>query len=259
MDSIGGTIKKIDSLSGALSIAMEKVGSASQKVDDNATESLSEIESGVQTGNRVTQKTGESSKYAGNAQRNMSNINDSMKFSVEKIEALKETSEKIIEFIKIIQDISSKTNLLSINASIEAAHAGESGRGFKVVADGIRELSTISQQSAQSIKNAVQEITSLIQETTSSFGATEKDIESGTNTISELLTFVDDIATAINQLMSFINTIEKTATTTSQLVVEQNESVTEVSSIGQELSEIARKLTLEFEKINNAIKHTDMG
>jgi methyl-accepting chemotaxis protein len=158
-----------------------------------------------------------------------------MTFSLQKIEALKVTSEKIIEFLKIIEDISSKTNLLSINASIEAAHAGESGRGFKVVADGIRELSTISQESALSIKNAVQEINGLIQETTSSFSATEKDIESGTNTISALLTFVDEVASAINQLMSFVNTIEITATTTSKLVGEQNVSVTEVSSIGQEL------------------------
>jgi PAS domain S-box-containing protein len=259
MDSIGETIKKIDSLSGVLNSAMEKVNGSSQKVDKNSVESINEIESGVKTGVHVTQKTGESSKYAGNVQSNMANINDSMKFSIEKIELLKEKSLSIIEFIKIIQDISSKTNLLSINASIEAAHAGESGRGFKVVADGIRELSTISQNSALSIKNAVQEINVLITDTISSFNATEKDIESGTNTISELLTFVNDIANAVNQLMSFIDKIEQIATTTSQLVGEQNESVTEVSNIGHQLSEIAKKLTLDFDKVFKAIQHTDMG
>jgi PAS domain S-box-containing protein len=259
MNSIEETIKKIDSLSGTLNTAMEKVNNSSQKVDENASESISEIENGVQTGNRVSQKAGESSKYAGNAQSNMKSINDSMKFSVEKIYQLDEKSQSIIEFIKIIQDISSKTNLLSINASIEAAHAGETGRGFKVVADGIRELSKISQDSAVSIRNAVNEINSLIKETTSSFDATEKDIESGSNTISELLNFVGDIASAINQLMSFINIIEKTAFTTSQLVGEQKESIKEVHNIGQELSEIAKKLTLEFDRIINAIKHTDMG
>jgi PAS domain S-box-containing protein len=259
MNSIEETIKKIDSLSGTLNTAMEKVNNASQKVNENASESISEIESGVQTGNRVSQKTGESSKYAGNAQSNMKNINNSMKFSVEKISQLEEKSQSIIEFIKIIQDISSKTNLLAINASIEAAHAGESGRGFKVVADGVRELSKISQDSAVSIKNAVNEINSLIKETTSSFDATEKDIESGTSTISELLNFVGDIANAINQLMTYINIIEKTAITTSELVGEQKTSINEVHNIGQELSEIAKKLTLEFDKIINAIKHTDMG
>jgi PAS domain S-box-containing protein len=259
MDSIGETIKKIDSLSGVLNSAMEIVNGSSQKVDENSAKSINEIESGVKTGTQVAQKTGESSRYAGNVQSNMANITDSMKFSIEKIGLLQKKSLSIIEFIKIIQDISSKTNLLSINASIEAAHAGESGRGFKVVADGIRELSAISQNSALSIKNAVEEINALIGETISSFNATEKDIVSGTNTISELLTFVNDIANAVDQLMSFINKIERIATTTSQLVGEQNESVTEVSSIGQQLSEIAKELTLDFEKVFQALQHKDMG
>jgi hypothetical protein len=53
--------------------------------------------------------------------------------------------------------------------------------------------------------------------------------------------------------------VDKTASVTSQLVGEQKESVEEVHSIGQELHEIAKELTIEFENIINAIKHTDMG
>jgi methyl-accepting chemotaxis protein len=259
MNSIGQTIQKIDSLSDTLNAAMDKVNSISKKVDGTAAESLEEVRDGVQTGNRVNQKTGESSTYAGSVQDNMKNINESMNFSVDKISALKHKSETIIEFIKIIQDISSKTNLLAINASIEAAHAGESGRGFKVVADGIRELSKISHDSAMSIKNAVQEINSLITETTASFSVTGKNIESGTNTISELLTFVDDIANSMKDLLHIINSIENTTAVTSQLLGEQNESVAVVSNVGHDLSEIAKKLTLEFDRVFKAIQHQDMG
>jgi methyl-accepting chemotaxis protein len=238
---------------------MVKVDGISKKVNGNAAESLEEVKDGVQTGVRVNQKTEESGTYASNVQTNMKNINESMTFSVDKISALKHKSETIIEFIKIIQDISSKTNLLAINASIEAAHAGESGRGFKVVADGIRELSKISHDSAMSIKNAVQEINSLITETTASFSITGKNIESGTNTISELLSFVNDIATAVKDLMQIIERIENTSAVTAQLVGEQDESVAVVSSVGHEFSEIAKKLTLEFEKVFKAIQHQDMG
>jgi hypothetical protein len=259
MNSIGERIKKIESLSVTLSGAMEKVHSTSKKVNGNAAESLDEVRDGVKTGVKVNEKTAESSNFAGSVQTNMKNINDSMKFSIDKISALKEKSETIIEFIKIIQDISSKTNLLAINASIEAAHAGESGRGFKVVADGIRELSKISHDSAMSINSAVQEINSLITETTNSFGVTEKDIVAGTDTISELLTFVNDIAVAVRDLMQVIHSIENTSTITSQLIGEQNESVDAVSNVGQEFSEIAKKLTVEFDRVFNAIQHKDMG
>jgi hypothetical protein len=59
--------------------------------------------------------------------------------------------------------------------------------------------------------------------------------------------------------MTYINIIEKTVITTSQLVGEQKILINEVHNTGQELSEIAKKLTLEFDRIINAIKHTDMG
>jgi len=259
MNSIGQVIKKIESVSNSLIDEMGKVNNLSKKVGENSSETLNDIEKGVKAGNSVSGKAGDSSRYAGIVKGNMKNINESMKFSVEKISSLKEVSGKIIEFIKIIQDISSKTNLLAINASIEAAHAGESGRGFKVVADGIRELSKTSQDSAQQIKSAVMEINSMIDETTASLNDTEKNIESGTNTISDLLNFVNDISNSIKELMNVIHTIESAATTSSEHIEKQNESVKEISNVGNELSKIAKELAHEFEKVFKAIQHTDMG
>ena len=259
MGSIGETIKKIDSASGNLGAAMEQVNNASKKVSDKSEESLTEIKIGVQTGVTVGRKAHDSSKYIGNVQDNINNINNSMKFSVDKISLLKEKSESIIEFIKMIQEISSKTNLLSINASIEAAHAGESGRGFKVVADGIRELSKNSNESAQSISGTVKEINELIKEAKTSFTATENEIEAGMNTISELLTFVNQISDSVKELMDVIDITEKATESTSGLIEEQNASFVEVSRVGKELSTIAKDLTREFDRVIKSIQHTDMG
>ena len=259
MKSIGEIIKTIGNESSALLGIMEKVGVTSGKVDEKARESLVSITTGVQAGNGVYEKTEHSNKYAGSVQENMQVINESMKFSIEKISTLKEKSEIIIQFVSVIQDIASKTNLLAINASIEAAHAGEAGRGFKVVADGIRELSKNSSESAQSIKKTIQEIISLVQETNVSLNKTEKNIQTGTSHISELLGLVTDIDSSTKTLLGILDTIESAASSTSRLGNEQISLVTEMTNVGKDLSSISETLSKEFERVFAAIQHQDMG
>ncbi len=97
-------------------------------------------------------------------------------------------SEGLMEISQIIQDIASQTNLLSMNAAIEAAHAGESGKGFAVVADEIRKLAESSSSQTKTIETVLKKIrdsmTGIIkysEEVVSNFTA----IESGVRTVAE--------------------------------------------------------------------------
>jgi PAS domain S-box-containing protein len=259
MDTIGQLIKNIESASITLNEAIDKTETISQEVNKKARESLESVKNGVNASTNVSEKARNSSDYAGNVQTNMATINESMGISSLKISALKEKSEKVIEFVKMIQEISSKTNLFAINASIEAAHAGESDRGFKVVADGIRELSKNSSESAHSIQETIREIVALIQETIVSIEITGKNISSGTSHITELLTFVTEINESSKVLLSIMNVIENAAAATSKFGDEQSITVIEVDKIGNELSEIAEKLRQEFEIVFKAMQRADMG
>ncbi|MDR0444270.1 MAG: methyl-accepting chemotaxis protein [Treponema sp.] len=259
MDLIGQFIKSIDSVGTNINTAIERVNFIDAKVNEMAHESLSNVKNGVKAGNSVYEKVEYSNKYVGSVQANMKTINESMLASVEKIKTLKAKSETIIQFVTVIQDISAKTNLLAINASIEAAHAGESGRGFKVVADGIRELSKNSNESAQSIKKTIQEVNSLINETTTSLNTTEKDIESGSDHIGELLGFIAEIDNAVKMLLETISAIERAASATAELDEEQCASTESLTKAGKELTFIAEKLTHEFDVVFKAFRHEDMG
>ena len=128
------------------------------------------------------------------------------------IQEVAKESERLLEINRVIQNIASQTNLLAMNAAIEAAHAGEVGRGFAVVADEIRKLAESSSQQAKTvsvvlknIKNALGNISSSTMASLSQFGDIEKGFESVSTQGMDIRKSMEQQDTSNKEVLSVLN------------------------------------------------------
>lgn len=130
----------------------------------NIAETMDMITSMLSILDEVSGKLDDTSGAAEELSRNTEAGSDAVDLSINAIRMIKQTSENITEIVQTVNDISGRTNLLAMNAAIEAAHAGDSGKGFAVVADEIRKLAEESSERAGEINRHVDDIMEKIDE-----------------------------------------------------------------------------------------------
>ncbi|KAB2337294.1 methyl-accepting chemotaxis protein [Cytobacillus depressus] len=219
-------------------------------------------------------KTGDALMEESKAQ--MATINDIMKTSVERVNGLDEQTKQISKLVQVIHDIANQTNLLALNAAIEAARAGEHGRGFAVVADEVRKLAEQVSSSVSDITNIVKGIqfesshvvtslqegysqvekgTGQIQLTGETFRRIYQAVNLMSNNVNEIsmnLDKVSEATTIMNQSIENIAAVSEQSAAgieqTSAVITQTNHSMEEISDNAQHLSELADQLNAMITK-----------
>ncbi|GHF97202.1 methyl-accepting chemotaxis protein [Thalassotalea marina] len=195
--------------------AVNEMSYAIQDVAQNAQETASEID-------EVNKLTNQGSEVTRASVEQIQMLSAAVDNATDVITKLSVNSSEIASVIDVIRGIAEQTNLLALNAAIEAARAGEQGRGFAVVADEVRTLASRTQESTQSIQNMIETLQNGVKEAVSSIGegkqATITTVELSQKTLE-----------ALEQITLASSRVSDVATQTATATEEQSQVAQDVS------------------------------
>jgi methyl-accepting chemotaxis protein len=223
----------IASQTATVAVASEEMASTSNDVAQNcalAADASQRANDSAMTGSSVVNET----------ITVMNTIAERVKESARTVENLGSQSDQIGEIVGTIEDIADQTNLLALNAAIEAARAGEQGRGFAVVADEVRALAERTTKATKEIGAMIKSIQQQTRAAVSSMEEGVQEVERGTDEASKSGRALEDIQEQINAVSMQVNQI---ATATEEQTVTTNEishNIQQITEVIQGTAEVAK-------------------
>ncbi|EMR14152.1 type IV pilus biogenesis protein PilJ [Methylophaga lonarensis MPL] len=212
-----------------VSAAINQMAASIEQVSNSASQSSEVARQSVQLavqGNSAVKK----------AINGMDTIREQIQETSKRMKRLGESSQQIGEIVELINDIAEQTNILSLNAAIQAAMAGEAGRGFAVVADEVQRLAERSSNATRQIDALVKTIQSDTGEAISSMEQSTSEVVSGARLSQDAGASLEQIETVSQQLAELINNISENAKQQATAAVSTSQSMSVIEEITMQTS-----------------------
>lgn len=227
-EELSSSAEQINSTAESIALDAERESAAITQAASSITEIASAFES-------TAEQMNELQAYASEAQGAANEANRAVKETQASMESIGQSSQKIVSIVNVITEIANQTNLLSLNAAIEAAKAGESGKGFAVVADEVRQLADRSNAQVDQIKELIEISADAVEKGRGVTDNTVVALGNITGVVGNMSGPISNTALAIEEQRSGVQELAKTTDEISK-VSESN------SGAAQELSAATRQI-----------------
>ncbi len=213
----------------------EEVNVNAQKVE----QAVQEANKTVQNGDLLMEQTVDS----------ILEMRDTVSATAKKIKRLGEASQRISKVVNLIDNFATQTNLLSLNAAIEATRAGEYGKGFAVVADEVRTLAYQSANATTEIERLVEEIQTEISEVTEVMEVSISQVVEGSDLVDKTRQSLSEIVTVTNQISGLVEGITQATKIQNQQSQSLTEAMNDVSNLANKTFASSTQISQSFQEL----------